>query len=310
MMRIQTDDVDWQPKDAEEALKTLEKVTSRLHEHSDARAVFLDVYLVVTRRVVQILKADDADGFLEPAWLSHLTGLFAEEALLAVLASLRGEPMKNAAWRFATHYAAHGITRPCNDAVLGVSAHINYDLGLVTYDSIVSHGAATDAARLRRYEHDFYKVNEILKASIPECLDLLVERYRCPTTQGLLRIPLFRPVLSGAVMHTLRVWRDRVWKEIEEMLETESLEAHRAIVARIDHRAGRIAQLICTGDALRLLLRGEPPPFRLSRPADTWLRPGAASPVSSPAGSERSKRGFTGAAPSMATAQAWAAVPS
>ena len=151
MMLIKTDDVDWQPKDAEEALKTLEKVTSRLHEHGDARAVFLDVYLVVTRRVVQILKADDADGFLEPAWLSHLTGIFAEEALLAVLASLRGEPMKNAAWRFATHYAAHGITRPCNDAVLGVSAHINHDLGLVTYDSIVSHGAATDAARLRRY---------------------------------------------------------------------------------------------------------------------------------------------------------------
>jgi hypothetical protein len=53
----------------------------------DARAVFLDIYRVITQRVVTVLETPGTGGFLEPEWLSGLTGRFAEDALIAVRAS-------------------------------------------------------------------------------------------------------------------------------------------------------------------------------------------------------------------------------
>ncbi|MDD9942010.1 MAG: DUF5995 family protein [Myxococcales bacterium] len=267
---ISTDDIEWRPKDAPSALRALELLGRRLREKGDQRAVFCDIYILITRRVVGIMSADDNAGFIDARWLSLLTGRFAEEALIATLTSLRNTTVRRAAWRFANHYSAHKLAKPCQDAILGVSAHINYDLPIVVYDHLAAEGAALDVDRLKRYRHDYMRVNKILEASIPECLDLLVERYQCPITTRLLQVPLCRPFLCHAVHKTLVAWRDRVWSETLELLHAPNADVRRAIIERMDRRAGRIAQLVCSQSALGLALRGEPPPFRLSRAPHTW----------------------------------------
>ncbi|MFG3039472.1 hypothetical protein ACGFYZ_21515 [Streptomyces sp. NPDC048330] len=65
-MRIKTEDIDWQPRTAPEALAALELLSSRLREADDRRAVFIDVYAIITRRVVEVTRADDHKGFLDP----------------------------------------------------------------------------------------------------------------------------------------------------------------------------------------------------------------------------------------------------
>lgn len=263
-------EVPWHASNAGEALLALEQVLERLKASGDSRAVFLDIYAIVTRRVVNLLHGPGDSGFLEPDWLSHLTGRFAEEALLAVRDSLLRRPLRSAAWRFATHYPAFKLTRPCQDALLGVSAHINHDLALSVYENLAHQSPPLDAARLERYRHDYFQVNEILWDCIPECLDLLAGHYRCPTTQRLLRLPFSRPILERAVMRMLVTWRARVWEDVLRLLQAPGHEARQDIVARIDRASGRIAQAICARDALRGLLRGAPLPFRLSRSPATW----------------------------------------
>lgn len=275
---IQLDDVLWHPTDAEEALEGLEKILGRLNARNDSRAIFLDIYAVVTRRVVDLLNRPDAGGFLEPQWLSNLTGRFAEEALIAVRDSLMNRPLPSAAWRFATHYPAQGITQPYQDALLGVSAHINHDLGMVVHDSIAHASPPADARRLARYRHDYFHVNTILRACIPECVDLLAERYQCTSTRLLLRMPFSRPVMERAVMQMLVVWRQRVWENVVAMLEAQTPEEHQAVVERIRTTSGRIAQALCADKVLWRTVLGEAPPFSLTLAPEAW--PGVSAPAS------------------------------
>lgn len=267
---IQLDDVLWNPINAEEALEGLEKILARLNARDDSRAIFLDIYAIVTRRVVRLLSQPDAGGFLEPEWLSHLTGRFAEEALIAVRDSLKNLPLPTAAWRFATHYPAQRLTRPFQDALLGVSAHINHDLGMVVYDNIAHQSPPADARRMARYRHDYFHVNEILRSCIPECLDLLVERYHCTSTKLVLLVPFSRPMVERAVMQMLIVWRQRVWENVVAMLEAQTPEEHQAVVERVRTTSGRIAQALCADYALWHTLRGEAPPFSLDLAPEDW----------------------------------------
>ncbi|RKH02636.1 DUF5995 family protein [Corallococcus carmarthensis] len=267
---IQLDDVLWNPVDAEEALEGLEKILGRLNARNDSRAIFLDIYAIVTRRVVQLLKRPDAGGLLEPEWLDHLTGRFAEEALIAVRDSLKNLPLPTAAWRFATHYPAQRLTQPYQDALLGVSAHINHDLGMVVYDNIAHQSPPVDARRLARYRHDYFLVNEILRSCIPECLDLLAERYRCTSTKLLLLVPFSRPVVERAVMQMLIVWRQRVWENVVAMLEAQTPEEHQAVVERVRTTSGRIAQALCADKALWRTVLGKAPPFSLTLSPEEW----------------------------------------
>ncbi len=258
-MPIRTDDVQWRPTNAGEALSSLETVTTRLREASDGRAVFLDIYRVITRRVVTLLDAPDAGGFLEPAWLSELTGRFAEDALVAVQASLWGDQTGNVAWRFANTYAAAGKTRPGENAVLGVSAHVNHDLAFAVSDYLRGKGRGLDAAQLKRYEHDYFHVNQLLSDCVQECIRLLVERYHCRLTTTLVKPPGGRRVVGGLVMAVLVRWRARAWNEILSLVAASDQEARAAIRGRIERRAGHVAQAICARYLVRSLIDGEAP---------------------------------------------------
>lgn len=258
-MLIRTDDIEWRPRSAVEAQRSLEIVTGRLRGAGDARAIFLDIYLVVTRRVVVALDSLDRGGFLHPSWLSQLTGRFAEDALLATLASLRGESVRSSAWNYASTYSAAGIVVPADSAMLGVNAHINHDLAHVVHADLLARHREMDAKVFATYKHDYFHVNTLLRASIPDCLDLLVERYRCPRTTRLLRVPLSRRILTEMVMALLLVWRQHVWNDIEALVGTPDTAVRAAIAANIERRSTRIAQAICAPYMVSVLLRGIAP---------------------------------------------------
>lgn len=244
-MVIEMDDVEWRPAHAVAALASLETVTARLRAVHDARAVFLDIYRVITQRVVTLLEMPGTSGFLEPEWLSGLTGRFAEDALVAVRASLTGDNTGSVAWHFASAYAADGRTLPCENAMLGVSAHVNHDLAFAVSDYLRARRRTLDAAQLERYQHDYFHVNQLLKDCVQECLCLLVERYHCPRTTLLVRPPGGRRLMGRVIMAVLVRWRARVWSEILTLLAAPDERELARIRSRIKRRAGHIAQAIC-----------------------------------------------------------------
>jgi hypothetical protein len=270
---IACEDINCQPADAYEALVALETLTERLRDHDDARAVFLDVYVVITRKVVELVRAPEGSGFHDPPWLSQLTARFAEDALVAVCQSIRREPIPSAAWRFAAHYAEHEITRAYQNAILGINAHINFDLARAVYADFEARAVKDE--RLRAYRHDYFKVNEILYRSVWECLDVLVERHQCRATESLLRLPGSRLLLRTIIMAILRIWRRRAWDEVLALLGARDEQAREKVVRRMDRFSGRVAQVVVARDAARYALSRGVLPFRLARAAESW--PGVTS---------------------------------
>ncbi|MFD4247736.1 DUF5995 family protein [Streptomyces sp. NPDC058525] len=254
-MAIRTEDINWRPRTAPEALTALELLSSRLREVGDHRAVFIDVYEVITRQVVNVMHAEDHTGFLDPTWLSELTGLFAEEALIATRCSLLGEPVTSASWRIATRCSGNRVTAPWQSAFLGINAHINYDLGLVVHSYLRAHRDRIDATQLRRYHQDYQRVNRLLEQSVFECADVLIDRYRCQATTAARYVPLGRRVGAQGVMLMLVSWRDQAWRDILALWNARDERVRARILRRMDRRAGRIAQAITAGPTLGRSLR-------------------------------------------------------
>lgn len=249
-MPITIGDINWRPRTAPEALAALELLSTRLRAAGDDRAVFIDVYAVITRQVVAVMDAEDDTGFLDPQWLSELTGLFAEEALIATRCSLLGQPVASASWRLATHHAARRPTLPWQSAVLGINAHINYDLGLVVHAYLRTHRERIHVPQLRRYHQDYQRVNQILEQSMAECADVLAERYRCRATAAARSLPLGRRMAVYGVMLMLVSWRDQSWRDVLALWNAPDEGTRERILTRMDRRAGRIAQAFMTGPVL------------------------------------------------------------
>lgn len=248
--------VTMKPANVAEALVALETVAARLRERNDPRAVFPDVYAVITRRVKEAVFDGTDRRFLEPAWISRLAGIFCEYYLSALEASLAERATGVDAWDVAFECNGARGTAAAVHALLGINAHINYDLALGLYRNIVQHGAEQDARLLARYHHDHDLVNEILAAAMPEIFAILRERYGCP----LARIATFtrdvQRTVSGVVLFLLKMWRDRVWDDLLSLLAEERDADRRAVVARMNQHAGKIARTLAVGNgALRAGVR-------------------------------------------------------
>jgi len=145
----------------------LQWVAGRFQERGDARAIFPDIYAVITRTV----RDGIAQGlFLEPDFISRLAGCFASLYVETLSRSLAGTAQDSSAWGLAYERARAEGSLPAEHAGLGISAHINFDLALGIYQTITRLGAESDPAMLARFKHDHDAVNVLLEKSLPECL--------------------------------------------------------------------------------------------------------------------------------------------
>lgn len=241
------DGVDVAPTNIFEALHALETVAPRLHEQGDARAVFPEVYAVITRRVKEAVEGR-GPAFLEPQWISRLAGFFCEYYLKALKASFDGRPTGSDAWDIAFEHADAGEAPPSICAMLGINAHINYDLAQGVYDDIILHEAANDTRLLRRYRHDHDLVNSILADAMPEIFQILASKYDCPLAAVATVTKGVQEAVSKAILFTLRQWRDRVWGDLLTLLALSNRAKKGAVLARMNSRSGFVARACITGN--------------------------------------------------------------
>lgn len=151
--------------DVRERLEALETL---LLEQADRRSVFLTVY---TRMTVEMIDAIDADEFADTDWMTRYLVRFAEYYRRAFKGFERGaydevpDP-----WIVAFGTAMRGDALIVHDALLGINAHINYDLGLTLSE------IGLDPNRSQKYM-DHVRVNEILQRLVSVQRELLAERY-------------------------------------------------------------------------------------------------------------------------------------
>lgn len=244
--------VNLMPRCGQEALESLAEVSERLHALGDPRGAFPDVYGVITRHVLIEARKPES-RFLEPGWIDRLMGRFCARYFETLDRSLRGVPQDCQSWRLTYACAAAELTIPLQDAMLGISAHINYDLALGISQTIVEFGHAGDPFMLARYKHDHDLVNELLRVSIAESMERLRDRHGCRTS-GLawLAAP---SLVERAAMAVLGRWREQVWHDVLRLLAASHAGERRAVVCVMDRRSQRIGQAIAGLSAGRLLGR-------------------------------------------------------
>jgi hypothetical protein len=236
--------IDLHPRNVDSALETLEQVTERLRARRDSRAVFPDVYGIITRNVAR--EVQGRTGFFqEPEWISRLAGRFAERYLETLSWSLLGAPQDCEAWKLAHAHTDLGRSLPMQEAALGISAHINFDLALGLWQTIEEFGD-TSGCRLARYKHDHDVVNELLAVSLPQAVEQLVGCYACPITPRLFS-PDMEPVTRRLALQVLALWRAHVWEDVLQLVRAAGEGERQVVVARMHRRSSRLGHFFSLG---------------------------------------------------------------
>lgn len=153
--------------DLETAITKLEGIERDLIEKGDSRAVFVTTYLMQTQATAAALK--EPGRFEDPAFMNRLALRFVQYFLDAYGNYDKGQMDKvPAPWRHAFDLATQKKTLIMEDLVLGINAHINYDLPR----ALVVVGANTPA-----HERDFSHYNELLYENIQPVKDAIVHQY-------------------------------------------------------------------------------------------------------------------------------------
>ena len=179
----------------------------------DRRAIFLSCYEMMTRNM---LAAIEAGVFEDQAWVSALLHRFAEYYFTALEAYESGQGLP-VVWKLAFTASQRPQSHVLQDLILGVNAHINYDLVFALGDMLMPEWSSlSPEGRLSRYR-DHCHVNQIINQTINIVQDQVVDRY----APGMRLVDkLMGPLDEWMTAWFIADWREEVWKNANLLVES------------------------------------------------------------------------------------------
>jgi hypothetical protein len=139
---------------------------TRLRAAGDRRAVFLTIY---TRMTARVRTAIDDGRFADPTWMRRYTVTFADYYRRAFHAFERGALVSVPdPWRVTFGTAVQGSALVAQDALLGINAHITYDLALTLRDVGIDPERASKHADHRRIDDVLAGLVDAQQAALAE----------------------------------------------------------------------------------------------------------------------------------------------
>jgi Family of unknown function (DUF5995) len=233
----------------------IERMTGQLAElraAGDGRAAFHATYLRTTRAVARALAAG---AFADAVWVERWDVAFADLYLDVLDAARRGEPVPRP-WAVAFSAAASGGgLHEVQHVLLGMNAHINYDLPRALL-AVISDDEFADPAVIARREADHRQIDAVLAA-------------RVRAEDGELRASgparswqdnLLQPLNRAATRRLLRESRAKVWSNAALLSASRRLDGpeHARQLAQLEElSAARVTDLMRPGPILlRLAIHG------------------------------------------------------
>jgi hypothetical protein len=124
--------------------------------------------------------------------------------------------------------------------LLGVNAHINYDLALALRDLLRPEWDHLSPTGVRRRYEDHLLVNQIIAETVDTVQDQVIERY-APATD--LIDKLFGPVDEWLTARVISEWRDDVWESAVALLEAEDEQEEELVRRELEQRSLRLARI-------------------------------------------------------------------
>jgi len=197
----------------------------------DRRAIFLGCYRLMTNNM---LAAIDAGRFHDGVWVSHLLERFANYYFAALDRFEQDEPNTPSVWKLAFDATRDEEVMTLQHLLLGVNAHINFDLIFSIYDLLQTEWAeATPEQRAQRHA-DHEMVNRIIGETTDAVQDQVVERFS-PWVEVFDK--MLGPVDEWLTSHLISQWREDVWDNALRYLELNDDAARAAFRQQIEHTA-------------------------------------------------------------------------
>lgn len=234
------------PETIEQALEAMEECLQFFHQKDDFRAVFLRAYYIITTNVHNAIKQQhDFDNpiFFEPDWISRLSGRFAS-LYFASLTTFERDARDERAWKLAYTLAKNRRSSVIQDLLLGINAHINYDLPVALCENLRASSDRNDFRSLTRRKFDHDQVNNILIRSFDTISTVIPREYG-----GLIRVAdsLLRSADERLTRFGLKHYRERVWWDGIALLSADNVEERQLVMDRLNWESAKIANAI-TGE--------------------------------------------------------------
>jgi hypothetical protein len=147
-------------RDIAGVLTRMAQLEAELEAGCDPQRFFLGTYARTTRAIEAALRAG---AFEDPAWVEAWDVVFADLYLDALEAHRRGSADVPRPWRLA--FAADPAMHPVAHVLLGMNAHINYDLPQALL-AVVPPEAFDDCELLQRRRRDHERIDGVLAEQV------------------------------------------------------------------------------------------------------------------------------------------------
>lgn len=195
-------------------LRRMETLIEDWEQVSDRRSIFLRCYLLMTRNM---LDAIDSGEFNDSAWVRVLLHRFAEYYFDALDEYDRNSGNTPAVWLEVHNAARSDDTLVLQNLLLGINAHINYDLVLTLVDLLQDEWPHLSSENRERRYDDHYHVNAIIGRTIDTVQDQILE-VLAPNMDLIDR--LMGPIDEWLISELITRWRDEVWTYAVNLIET------------------------------------------------------------------------------------------
>ena len=216
----------------------MDELAQQWEQRSDRRCFFLRCYALMTANT---LRAIDQGQFHDPPWVAQLLHRFADYYFLALEAYEQSDARTPAVWQLAFDAAARQETQILQDLLLGINAHINYDLALTLVDMLEPEWATLSPEQRRQRYEDHCHVNTIIAATVDSVQDQVVT----PDNRWLGLVDwVLGPLDEHVAARLIRHWREEVWQQAMQMLATtdpdERADLRRLLAAQSAARSDQI----------------------------------------------------------------------
>ncbi len=197
----------------------------------DRRAIFLGCYRLMTRNM---LDAIEADRFHDAAWVSDLLHCFSDYYFHALDLYEQASQATPQVWKLAHDATRDAEVTTLQHLLLGVNAHINFDLVFALYDQLAPEWDSLSAEQRAQRHADHEMVNRIIGETVDAVQDQVIDRH-APWFKVI--DVLLGPTDEWLTSHLISHWREEVWEHTMHYLELTTLEERAALRQHIEQHA-------------------------------------------------------------------------
>ncbi len=221
-----------------DVLARMQVLLSVWEESADRRDIFLRCYRMMT---ANMYAAIGRRCFEDSAWVERLLRRFAEYYFDALAAWETDATHAPSVWQRAHESTRHPDAAILQHLLLGVNAHINYDLVLTVDELLAGEWHAMLPHERTARHRDYCEVNAIIASTIDAVQDDILSP-SIPLASLLDR--MMGRLDEYLISRLITAWRDQTWDSAIELRSAADDPARRAVIRSVEMRALRMADLI------------------------------------------------------------------